>query len=337
MLFVGDVAIAPGDIFTYEGFPDVFEGKKICPNLEGAIENGNTLPDFGLCNSKDWLASFSLFDVGPVFLANNHISDIPNGVERTLSELEKNGITSFGINGKNLVEDEKHVYIGFGWSVIGCDNGVGKVSELSGDVVLSEATKALALSGSKTVIVVMHWNYEFEKYPQPAHRKLAMDLIDMGVYAVIGHHPHIVSPVERYKGRTIAYSVGNWAFSENRFFSGRLRFPEQSSYQIAIELSYELGDKVHHLRKIPNNTIRFEGSEDIQVDGFSLKPEFEGFNDEEYLRWFCTHRKKRKFLPVYVSYRKTLLNNLKDKWVWIRQEIIDLFVKLGLKSTERNI
>lgn len=46
------------------------------------------------------------------------------------------------------------------------------------------------------VICFFHWNYELEKYPQPFDRQLAMDLIDMGVAAVIGCHAHRTQPIE---------------------------------------------------------------------------------------------------------------------------------------------
>jgi hypothetical protein len=51
--------------------------------------------------------------------------------------------------------------------------------------------------------VLIHGNYEFELYPQPAHRQLALELIDAGVHSVIFHHPHRVGPVERYKRRSL--------------------------------------------------------------------------------------------------------------------------------------
>jgi len=32
---------------------------------------------------------------------------------------------------------------------------------------------------------------------------------------VIGHHPHVLQPVEIYKGRLIAFSLGNFVFGGN--------------------------------------------------------------------------------------------------------------------------
>src|SRR5690606_15229968 len=113
-----------------------------------------------------------------------------------------------------------------------------------------------------------------------------------------GHHPHIVGPVERYKERVIAYSLGNWAFSYGKFFGGKLRFPEASFSQLAIELG---DDKVlaHHAIFVPPNTIQYRETEDVFSSSFSLRAPFEGFDDRQYESWFREHRIKRRLLPVY--------------------------------------
>jgi len=208
------------------------------------------------------------------------------------------------------------------------------VNILEGNHVLQSATAAVQSVGTHRVIVIMHGNYEFERYPQPGHRKLSKMLIDLGVYAVIWHHPHIVGPVEQYKGRTIAYSLGNWAFSYGKFFGGKLRFPETSFHQIALELGDD-GDLVHHARFEPPLTVTYQSHERVDVADFSLRPVFEGYSDAEYFRWFKEHRVKRKGLPIYRDASDSLPNRLRDRWVWIRQVLIDAAAKSGLKAMRR--
>jgi poly-gamma-glutamate capsule biosynthesis protein CapA/YwtB (metallophosphatase superfamily) len=41
--------------------------------------------------------------------------------------------------------------------------------------------------------------------------------IDMGVDMVIGHHPHVLQPIEVYKGKVIAYSLGNYCHDMDHF------------------------------------------------------------------------------------------------------------------------
>ncbi len=80
------------------------------------------------------------------------------------------------------------------------------------------------------VIVVMHWGSELDTTPKPWQQALGRRFIDAGADAVVGHHPHVVQGIERYKGRYIAYSLGNFAFGGNSLarrpetFLWRLRF-----------------------------------------------------------------------------------------------------------------
>jgi poly-gamma-glutamate capsule biosynthesis protein CapA/YwtB (metallophosphatase superfamily) len=46
--------------------------------------------------------------------------------------------------------------------------------------------------------------------PTPEDRAKARYANDSGANVVIGHHPHIVQPLEIYRGRPIFYSVGNF-------------------------------------------------------------------------------------------------------------------------------
>jgi poly-gamma-glutamate synthesis protein (capsule biosynthesis protein) len=43
---------------------------------------------------------------------------------------------------------------------------------------------------------------------------LAHTLIDGGVDLIIGSHPHVIQPVERYGNGLIAYSLGNFVFDQ---------------------------------------------------------------------------------------------------------------------------
>lgn len=185
------------------------------------------------------------------------------------------------------------------------------------------------------MIVVIHGNYEFEQYPLPAHRRLAKMLIDIDVYSIIFHHSHIVSPIERYKGRTIAYSLSNWAFHYGRFFNCKLSFSQESFHQIAVELSSD-GDVVHYARFEPTSTIFHQFTERVDTDTFSLRPVFERYSDKEYAAWFRANRVKRKSLPIYLDAEDLFSNHLRDQWVDLRLVLIGLAAKHGLKAIRRN-
>ena len=65
------------------------------------------------------------------------------------------------------------------------------------------------------VIVVMHWGSELATVPFPWQQSMARSFIDAGADAVVGGHPHVLQGIETYKGKTIAYSLGNFAFGGN--------------------------------------------------------------------------------------------------------------------------
>jgi poly-gamma-glutamate synthesis protein (capsule biosynthesis protein) len=57
----------------------------------------------------------------------------------------------------------------------------------------------------------MHWGWE-DPVSNARQRQLARTMIDAGADAVIGGHPHQVQDTERYKGKPVFYSLGNFVF-----------------------------------------------------------------------------------------------------------------------------
>ncbi len=60
------------------------------------------------------------------------------------------------------------------------------------------------------VIISLHWGEEFVAEPSEDEVRQARALIDAGAVLIVGHHPHVLRPVERYRGGLIAYSLGNF-------------------------------------------------------------------------------------------------------------------------------
>jgi poly-gamma-glutamate synthesis protein (capsule biosynthesis protein) len=55
---------------------------------------------------------------------------------------------------------------------------------------------------------------EYAQRPNTEQIAFAHVAIDAGANAVIGHHPHVVQPLEMYKGKPIFYSLGNFVFDQ---------------------------------------------------------------------------------------------------------------------------
>ncbi len=75
---------------------------------------------------------------------------------------------------------------------------------------------------SKTVdftIVQLHWGQEMCQLPSPTQRSLASQIVDAGANLILGHHPHVLQPIEQIDNVPVAYSLGHLLFS-NMFWSG---------------------------------------------------------------------------------------------------------------------
>lgn len=65
------------------------------------------------------------------------------------------------------------------------------------------------------VVVSMHWGIHFKEGVLAGYQKYyAHFAIDAGADLILGHHAHILKPVEMYKGKAIFYSLGNFAMEE---------------------------------------------------------------------------------------------------------------------------
>ena len=62
------------------------------------------------------------------------------------------------------------------------------------------------------IIIQVHYGFEYVSLPHSNDIKRFHNFIDMGADLVVGHHPHVVLPIEKYKNGFIAYSLGNFQF-----------------------------------------------------------------------------------------------------------------------------
>jgi poly-gamma-glutamate synthesis protein (capsule biosynthesis protein) len=62
------------------------------------------------------------------------------------------------------------------------------------------------------VVVSFHWGAELASFPKSYQVDAGRRAIDAGADLVIGHHPHVLQGVERYRRGLILYSLGNFAF-----------------------------------------------------------------------------------------------------------------------------
>lgn len=93
---------------------------------------------------------------------------------------------------------------------------------------------AAAREQADLVVCCFHWGAEKDYAPNANQQKLGHLAIDSGADLVVGHHSHRVNPIEKYNGKYIVYSVGNFSFAGNSkpddmstfIFQTRFRFKD---------------------------------------------------------------------------------------------------------------
>ncbi len=158
------------------------------------------------------------FDV--LSLANNHTMDCGRlGLLETLSSLKGAGISTVGA-GKDSLDARKPVlesvhgirvaFLAFTDAPDGSSPCLAWIDSARVVQAVREAKKQADL-----VLVSFHWGEEYATAPLPYQKALAHAVIDAGAALVIGHHPHVIEGVERYKQGLIAYSLGNFVFDQH--------------------------------------------------------------------------------------------------------------------------
>ena len=156
-----------------------------------------------------------------VTTANNHILDYgEKGIKDTLSVLESLGISYVGSE-KNLHEaglpfilEQSEMKIGIlnfaenefnsaGYSSYG-SNPVNPISNYYAIKRLKEQVNF--------IIVIAHGGREHYQLPTPKLRERYRFYVDSGADLVVGHHTHCVSGYEKWNGKYIFYSLGNFIF-----------------------------------------------------------------------------------------------------------------------------
>jgi poly-gamma-glutamate synthesis protein (capsule biosynthesis protein) len=192
----------------------------VIANLEGPIsDNGIKVGSKYSFRMKPEVAeALSNANIKVVNLANNHIFDYGKiAFEDTLKNLEKNNIKHFGNSYEPLIIEKEGVKIGFlGFSdfLKHLEVKENKIGITVANSNLSEIIKK-AKERVDILIVSFHWGEEYQKLANERQRKLAKIAIDSGADLVVGHHPHFIQDIEKYKDKFIFYSLGNFIFDQN--------------------------------------------------------------------------------------------------------------------------
>lgn len=179
-------------------------------NMEGTLTTSEDRQDktFAFKGPAEYAKILSGSSVEAANMANNHSRDYgEQSYTDTLKALEDEGIVTFGYEHVKIL-DIKGVKVGV--------TGIYELAEhLEKKQQVKENIAALKESGAQLIIINFHWGIEREYIPNDTQKQLAHLAIDEGADLVIGHHPHVLQGVEKYKDKYIAYSLGNFCFGGN--------------------------------------------------------------------------------------------------------------------------
>jgi poly-gamma-glutamate synthesis protein (capsule biosynthesis protein) len=97
------------------------------------------------------------------------------------------------------------------------------------DTVLDDIR--IAKENGSFVIVYPHWGEEYKKFVTKTQTDTAHSFIDAGADLILGSHPHVIEPIEVYKGKAIFYSLGNFIFDQAN------RGPTSEGLSVGITIS----------------------------------------------------------------------------------------------------
>lgn len=248
--------------------------------------------------------------------ASNHSLDFgEEGVLTTRSSLSKAGIRPVGTNedekgqGRGEIIETKCGRIGFIAATFGLNGKplpekkeylVNRIplNQVSGavDLGLLEAQIAWCrLQRCDFIVASLHWGVECEFFPASRQITLAHRIIELGVDLILGHHPHVIQPIEYYAPKRDPYRIAPIYYS-----LGNLSNPFETPFMAlsllsSIELSKGTfnGKSVNYIRKVTNIPIVQE-LHTGELLGIEFRPLIESLDSpmaEPYRRKF-THQAK---------------------------------------------
>ena len=154
--------------------------------------------------------------------ASNHSMDQgPQGVAATLDVMDAAGLRHAGMARnpnearRSTMLDVRGLRVGLLSYTYGLNSGrlpanrSWLVKTIDPRRIVNDA-RAARHAGAQFVVVLLHWGQEYQATPTPLQRDLARRLLAAPeVDLILGHHVHVVQPIERVAGKWVAYGMGN--------------------------------------------------------------------------------------------------------------------------------
>ena len=223
---VGEIIKRHGPEAPTSAVRELLRGDIVLGNLECPMTSRGTRSE-----GKKWtfrapprnLAALKAAGFNLLTVANNHVMDYgPEGFQDTLAALDREGLPYVG-GGKDRADAMKLKVIvvrGLRVGVIGLTStfpesawaGPRKPGVAASDYGRVGEVIKEARGRCDVLAVVFHGGTELAEEPNEVQKAIARLAVDSGADVFIGHHPHVIQPLEVYKGKPILYSIGNFLF-----------------------------------------------------------------------------------------------------------------------------
>lgn len=222
IIFTGDVMLAR-DVemrllreergYLLSAMKDTLSADAVVMNFEASVPEKHIQTkhmEMRFSVRQDLISELSLSSPTYLSLANNHSLDYGvAGYNNTVRVLEGAGFRPYGHASRisttslSVIERKDQRIL-----VLHVNATYGKP-----DISLIKNIVDSAGPANLTVAYI-HWGTEYEPLNDNEQKNLAHSLIDSGFDLIVGHHPHVVQNIERYKDGLIFYSLGNFIFDQ---------------------------------------------------------------------------------------------------------------------------
>lgn len=243
--------------FAYEKIASVIERADIATiNQETIIDSEREPSSYPQFNSPTELGE-EVADMGfdVVNVANNHMLDCyESGLRNALTYWQaKEGIVTTGayLNEAQMNQVEQNEYDGVTFGYLGITQYTNGLSLPEGSELRYISTEDTDLIKQKieaaaavcdVVVVNVHWGNEYSFEPTDAQRTLAAQMVKWGADVIIGHHPHVLQPMEYMEkpdgGQAlVVYSLGNFISAQDaapRVIGGMVNYDVIKNHETGV-------------------------------------------------------------------------------------------------------
>ena len=200
-----------GHSYFFQNVRDILENDDATfANLEGTLttETARESKEYAFKGDPSYTEILTDGSIEVVTLANNHSSDYG---AQSLTDTQMY-LTEAGIDyctGDTIAMQElngvRTAFIG----IYVLADGMEREEQVRQTIAQAQE------QGAQLIVVAFHWGSEKATAPDETQQSLAHIAVDCGADLVVGHHPHVLQGIEKYNGKYIVYSLGNFCFGGN--------------------------------------------------------------------------------------------------------------------------